>query len=184
MSPASRPAYLALYQEAAARFELDWEVLAAVGRVETNHGRNRNGCAPNAAGAQGPMQFLPATFAHAAKLAGHRGPRHLRPGRRHPRGRGVSRRPTAPPSAGTTPSTATTRPTGTRRWSCAGPCATGTARRWSGRPTGGSPSASARRASPASRPSATRGPATRTSTTGSTSRHRSGRRCSRWPRGG
>ena len=63
------PAYLALYQEAAARFELDWEVLAAVGRVETNHGRNRNGCAPNSAGAQGPMQFLPATFAHAAKLA-------------------------------------------------------------------------------------------------------------------
>jgi murein DD-endopeptidase MepM/ murein hydrolase activator NlpD len=63
------PAYLALYRDAAARFELDWEVLAAVGRVETNHGRNRNGCAPNAAGAQGPMQFLPATFAHAAKLA-------------------------------------------------------------------------------------------------------------------
>ncbi len=64
------PAYLALYRDAAARFGLDWEVLAAVGRVETNHGRNRNGCAPNAAGAQGPMQFLPATFAHAAKLAG------------------------------------------------------------------------------------------------------------------
>jgi murein DD-endopeptidase MepM/ murein hydrolase activator NlpD len=63
------PAYLALYQDAAARFELDWEVLAAVGRVETNHGRNRNGCAPNFAGAQGPMQFLPATFVHAAKLA-------------------------------------------------------------------------------------------------------------------
>jgi murein DD-endopeptidase MepM/ murein hydrolase activator NlpD len=64
------PAYLALYQQAAARFALDWEVLAAVGRVETNHGRNANGCAPNAAGAQGPMQFLPPTFAHAAKLAG------------------------------------------------------------------------------------------------------------------
>ena len=63
------PTYLALYQDAAARFELDWEVLAAVGRVETNHGRNRNGCAPNSAGAQGPMQFLPATFTHAAKLA-------------------------------------------------------------------------------------------------------------------
>ena len=63
------PAYLALYQDAAARSQLEWEVLAAVGRVETNHGRNRNGCAPNAAGAQGPMQFLPATFAHAAKLA-------------------------------------------------------------------------------------------------------------------
>jgi murein DD-endopeptidase MepM/ murein hydrolase activator NlpD len=62
-------AYLVLYQQAAAQFKLDWEVLAAVGRVETNHGRNANGCAPNAAGAQGPMQFLPATFVHAAKLA-------------------------------------------------------------------------------------------------------------------
>ena len=63
------PAYLALYQQAAARFGLDWEVLAAVGRVETDHGRNRSGCAPNAAGARGPMQFLAATFAHAARLA-------------------------------------------------------------------------------------------------------------------
>ena len=32
--------YLVLYQDAAARFGLDWPVLAAVGRVETNHGRN------------------------------------------------------------------------------------------------------------------------------------------------
>ena len=66
--------YLVLYQQAAARFGLDWPVLAAVGRVETNHGRNTNGCAPNSAGARGPMQFLPATFAHAAKLAGLTGP--------------------------------------------------------------------------------------------------------------
>ena len=64
------PAYLALYQQAAARFALDWEVLAAVGRVETNHGRNASGCAPNASGARGPMQFLTRTFAHAARLAG------------------------------------------------------------------------------------------------------------------
>jgi hypothetical protein len=62
--------YLVLYQQAAGRFGLDWPVLAAVGRVETNHGRNTNGCAPNSAGARGPMQFLPATFAHAANLAG------------------------------------------------------------------------------------------------------------------
>jgi len=62
--------YLVLYQQAAARFGLDWPVLAAVGKVETNHGRNASGCAPNSAGARGPMQFLPATFAHAAKLAG------------------------------------------------------------------------------------------------------------------
>ena len=75
--PASPPAvadiptdYLVLYQESAARFGLDWPVLAAVGRVETNHGRNRNGCDPNYAGARGPMQFLEPTFVHAAKLAG------------------------------------------------------------------------------------------------------------------
>jgi hypothetical protein len=75
--PAAPPAvadiptdYLVLYQEAAARFGLDWPVLAAVGRVETNHGRNRNGCDPNYAGARGPMQFLEPTFVHAAKLAG------------------------------------------------------------------------------------------------------------------
>ena len=42
--------YLVLYRDAAARFGLDWPVLAAVGRVETNHGRNRNGCDPNYAG--------------------------------------------------------------------------------------------------------------------------------------
>ncbi len=62
--------YLTLYRNAAARFGLDWPVLAAVGKVETNHGRNRNGCAPNFAGARGPMQFLEPTFVHAAKLAG------------------------------------------------------------------------------------------------------------------
>jgi len=62
--------YLALYRDAAARSGLDWPVLAAVGRVETNHGRNRNGCDPNAAGARGPMQFLEPTFVHAARLAG------------------------------------------------------------------------------------------------------------------
>jgi Peptidase family M23/Transglycosylase SLT domain len=62
--------YLTLYRDAAARFGLEWPVLAAVGKVETNHGRNRNGCAPNFAGARGPMQFLEPTFVHAAKLAG------------------------------------------------------------------------------------------------------------------
>jgi murein DD-endopeptidase MepM/ murein hydrolase activator NlpD len=61
--------YLVLYRDAAARFVLDWTVLAAVGEVETNHGRNASGCAPNSAGARGPMQFMPATFVHAAKLA-------------------------------------------------------------------------------------------------------------------
>ncbi|MBA3779222.1 MAG: M23 family metallopeptidase [Chloroflexi bacterium] len=61
--------YLLLYQEAGLRFGLDWSVLAAVGRVETNHGRAASDCAPNHAGARGPMQFLEATFVHAARLA-------------------------------------------------------------------------------------------------------------------
>ena len=64
------PAYLALYRTAAERFGLDWSVLAGIGEVETGHGRNANGCAPNAAGARGPMQFERATFVHAAALAG------------------------------------------------------------------------------------------------------------------
>jgi membrane-bound lytic murein transglycosylase B len=39
---------------------LRWSLLAAVGQVESGHGRN-NG--PSSAGAVGPMQFMPATFA-------------------------------------------------------------------------------------------------------------------------
>ena len=39
---------------------LSWTVLAAVGQVETGHGANTN---QSYAGAQGPMQFMPATFA-------------------------------------------------------------------------------------------------------------------------
>jgi hypothetical protein len=38
---------------------LPWQVLAAVGQVESGHGRH-NG--PSSAGALGPMQFMPATF--------------------------------------------------------------------------------------------------------------------------
>jgi membrane-bound lytic murein transglycosylase B len=39
---------------------MSWTLLAAVGQVESRHGRN-NG--PSSAGAIGPMQFMPATFA-------------------------------------------------------------------------------------------------------------------------
>ena len=59
---------LVLYQRAATADcdGLPWTVLAAIGKVESDHGRST---APgvhsgaNFAGAQGPMQFLPATFA-------------------------------------------------------------------------------------------------------------------------
>ena len=51
---------LALYQQAADRFGLPWPLIAGVGMAETNHGRLT---ATSTAGAQGLMQFLPATFA-------------------------------------------------------------------------------------------------------------------------
>jgi cell wall-associated NlpC family hydrolase len=57
------PEYLALYQEAATELGMPWELLAAVGKVESDHGRDPACWKPNLAGAEGPMQFLPATFA-------------------------------------------------------------------------------------------------------------------------
>jgi cell wall-associated NlpC family hydrolase len=55
------PAMLTLYQQAAATCPgLPWGVLAAIGKVETDHGRASN--QTSTAGAVGPMQFLPATF--------------------------------------------------------------------------------------------------------------------------
>ncbi|RBQ19658.1 lytic transglycosylase domain-containing protein [Spongiactinospora rosea] len=52
--------YLELYQVSAKVCPgLSWTVLAAIGQVESSHGRN-NG--PSSAGALGPMQFMPATW--------------------------------------------------------------------------------------------------------------------------
>lgn len=49
-----------IYQAAARTCEgLDWSVLAAIHKVETSFGKGR---ATSSAGAQGPMQFMPATF--------------------------------------------------------------------------------------------------------------------------
>jgi cell wall-associated NlpC family hydrolase len=59
--------YLALYREAAAKCPgLDWSVLAAIGKIESDHGRSTlSGIADgteNAFHARGPMQFLQPTF--------------------------------------------------------------------------------------------------------------------------
>jgi hypothetical protein len=53
-------AYLALYRAGATTCPgLNWTVLAAIGQVESGHGRS---VGPSSAGAEGPMQFMPSTF--------------------------------------------------------------------------------------------------------------------------
>jgi hypothetical protein len=61
------PLYLGLYTAAARRYGLDWAVLAGVGKVECDHGRDPDlSCtqvgAVNRAGAGGPAQFLSSTW--------------------------------------------------------------------------------------------------------------------------
>jgi hypothetical protein len=61
------PGYLLLYQQAGLAFDVPWEVLAAVGKVECDHGRHphaacRQRGVENYAGAGGPMQFLASTW--------------------------------------------------------------------------------------------------------------------------
>ena len=61
--PAGRPAnYLQLFKASAARYcpGLSWTVLAAIGQIESADGQN---VGPSTAGALGPMQFLPSTWA-------------------------------------------------------------------------------------------------------------------------
>ena len=50
---------LRFYREAERRFGVGWDVLAAINFVETGFGKLRS---RSSAGAQGPMQFLPATW--------------------------------------------------------------------------------------------------------------------------
>ncbi len=62
------PLYLRLYEQAAARYGLDWAVLAGIGKVECDNGRDPDpACthegAVNSAGAGGPMQFIASTWA-------------------------------------------------------------------------------------------------------------------------
>ena len=61
------PDYLQLYQQAGLAFDVPWQVLAGIGKVECDHGQNpdpacRQEGATNAAGAGGPMQFLASTW--------------------------------------------------------------------------------------------------------------------------
>lgn len=53
--------YLDLYKQSAAKYcpGLSWTILAAIGQIESDHGRNAGA---SSAGALGPMQFLPSTW--------------------------------------------------------------------------------------------------------------------------
>jgi soluble lytic murein transglycosylase-like protein len=59
-SPKPAGALLRWFQQAEQRFGVDWELLAAVMYVESKFGRVRS---TSTAGAQGPMQFIPSTWA-------------------------------------------------------------------------------------------------------------------------
>ncbi len=54
------PRLLPIYQSAAARYGVPWEVLAGINEVETNYGQDLS---VSSAGAEGWMQFLPQTWA-------------------------------------------------------------------------------------------------------------------------
>ncbi len=64
--PPPRPgqigSYLQLFQASAAKYcpQMSWTVLAAIGQIESADGQNMG---PSSAGALGPMQFLPSTWA-------------------------------------------------------------------------------------------------------------------------
>jgi membrane-bound lytic murein transglycosylase B len=54
--------YLELFQQSAKDYcpGLPWQVLAAIGQIESGDGANDG---PSSAGARGPMQFMPGTWA-------------------------------------------------------------------------------------------------------------------------
>jgi membrane-bound lytic murein transglycosylase B len=103
----------AYYGEGQRRSGVAWQVLAAVNYVETDFGRLREA---SVAGAQGPMQFMPATWAaygrgdvhdpHAAILAAARFTATTPPGRTwtpcaaSPRGSAATRRRCSPSTRG------------------------------------------------------------------------------------
>jgi Transglycosylase SLT domain len=72
--------YLHLYEAAAAHYGLSWAVLAGIGKVECDHGRDPDSActqegAVNSAGAGGPMQFVASTWAvYGVDGEGQRGP--------------------------------------------------------------------------------------------------------------
>ncbi len=73
------PLYLSLYEQAGKHYGLDWAILAGIGKVECDHGRDPDpSCtkegAVNPAGAGGPAQFLASTWAEYGVDADGKGP--------------------------------------------------------------------------------------------------------------
>jgi hypothetical protein len=60
IAPPAPEVLLGYYREAQAAYGIPWQYLAAINLIETNMGRIRG---LSSAGAQGPMQFMPATWA-------------------------------------------------------------------------------------------------------------------------
>jgi murein DD-endopeptidase MepM/ murein hydrolase activator NlpD len=58
-APLPEAQLLALWQGAGAEYDVPWQVLAAINKVESNFGRNMG---PSSAGAIGWMQFMPSTW--------------------------------------------------------------------------------------------------------------------------
>ena len=65
------PAFLIpIYEEAGRRYDIPWQILAAINSIETNYGRDLS---TSSAGAIGWMQFMPATWLIYAVDASHTG---------------------------------------------------------------------------------------------------------------
>ncbi|MDB5083641.1 MAG: Peptidoglycan-binding lysin domain protein, partial [Bacilli bacterium] len=61
-----------VYKDAGQKYGIPWTVLAAIHKIESNYSVNRN--VTSSAGAQGPMQFMPSTFAaYGVSAPGHSG---------------------------------------------------------------------------------------------------------------
>ena len=152
-SPTSRRAYLRSTARAAARFGLDWTILAGIGRVECDHGRTPTRPAPSRGSSTTPA---PAGRRSSSSRPGgvrdhaerDRHPGHVEPGRRDLQHGQLSPRLRRARATTPTRSTPTTTPGGTSQlvlsW----------ARRYPGRYE--QPAAAARRRPPAARRSPSR----------------------------
>ncbi len=67
--------FISVYQQAGKHYGIPWTVLAAIHHIETNFGTTPE---ISVDGAEGPMQFMPSTFAEYAVTApGHPGPPNI-----------------------------------------------------------------------------------------------------------